>query len=101
MQLVKCLAERAAVTQVSAGHNDPVWHGPLQCLEHTKHDRLLTFKTKWVNAVDQVNAELSADLLHAFHRIVEIACDLDRERTVVERLRKLAVRDLARSDEDD
>ena len=41
-----------------------------------------------------------ADLLHAGHGVVEVAGDLHRQRAVVERLRKLAVGDLARADED-
>ena len=44
---------------------------------------------------------LLADLLDAVHGVVEVAGDLHRQRAVVERLRELAVGDLAGADEDD
>src|SRR3954469_16229086 len=52
-----------------------------------------------VDAVAPVGSELRAEPLHSQHRIVKIAGYLNRERAVIERLRKLAVGDLARSDE--
>ena len=34
MQLVKRLAERAAVAEVAAGHDDPIGHLPAEAFEH-------------------------------------------------------------------
>ena len=73
----------------------------LERFEHAEHDRLLAFEPERIDAVDEVDALLRADLLDALHGIVEVAGDLHRERAVVERLRELAVGDLARADEDD
>ena len=100
MQLVKRLAEGARVAEVSAGHDDPVGHFPAQRFEHAEHDRLLPFQPEGIDAVDQVDAQPLADLLHAGHRVVEIAGDLHGQRAVVEGLRELAVGDFARADED-
>ena len=100
MQLVERLAEGAGVAQVSAGHDDPVGRLPAQRFQHAEHDRLLPFQPEGIDAVDQVDAQLLADLLDAGHGVVEVAGDLHRQRAVVERLRKLAVGDLARADED-
>ena len=52
---------------------------------------------KGIDAIDQIDAELFADLLHAGHGVVEIALDLHRERAVVEGLREFAIRNLARA----
>ena len=101
MQLVERLAEGAGVAEVSAGHGDPVGRLPAQPLQHAEHDRLLPFQPEGVDAVDQVDAQLLADFLNAGHGIVEVAGDLHRQRAVIEGLRELAVRDLARADEDD
>ena len=96
-QLAERLAERADVAQVAARHDDPVGHLPAQGLEHAVHDRLLPFEPERIDAVDQIDAELAGHLLHALHGVVEVAGDLHRQGAVVERLRQLAVGDLAAS----
>ena len=100
-QLDERLAEGADVAEVAAGHDDPVGHLPAQRLQHAVHDRLLPFQPEGVDAVDQVDAELAGDLLHALHGVVEVAGDLHGQGAVVERLGQLAVGDLAAADEDD
>ncbi len=82
-------------TTIQSGTSQP------QRLEHAEHDRLLPFEAERVDAVHQVDAEPVGDLLDALHGVVEVAGDLDRQGAVVERLRELAVGDLARADEDD
>ncbi len=101
LQFDKGFAERAGVAEISAGDDDPIGHFPPQCFQHAEHDRLLPFETERINAVDQVQAQIAAHFLHAGHRVVKIAGDLNRQRAVVEGLRELAVADLARADEDD
>jgi len=100
-QLDKGLAKGADVAEVAAGHHDPVGHLPAQRLQDAIHDRLLPLQTEGIDAVDKIDAELRSDLLHAQHGIVEVAGNLHRQRSVVQRLRQLAVGDLARADEDD
>ena len=100
-QLDERLAEGGRVAEVAAGHDDPVGHLPAQRLQDAVHDRLLAFEAERVDAVDQVDAELPADLLDAGHGVVEVAGDLHGQGPVVEGLGQLAVGDLAGADEDD
>jgi hypothetical protein len=95
------LAERAGVAEVPAGHDDPVGHLPAQRLQHAVHDRLLPFQPEGVDAVDQVDAEFARRLADAPQGVVEVAGDLQGQRAVIQRLRQLAVGDLAGADEDD
>ena len=81
-------------TTIQSGTSQP------QRFQHAEHDRLLPFQPEGIDAVDQVDAQLLADFLDAGHGVVEIAGDLHGQRAVVERLRELAVGDLARADED-
>ena len=97
LEFGKRLAEGARVAQVAARHDDPVGRLPRERLEHAEHDRLLAFEPERIDAVDQVDAQLAADLAHAHHGIVEVAGDLHGQGTVVERLRELAVGDSCRS----
>ena len=96
LELDQGLAESARIAEIAAGNDDPVGHLPAQALEDAKDDGLLAFEPEGIDRVHQVDAEAVGDLPHALHRVVEIADDLDRQRTVVERLRQLAVSDLAR-----
>ena len=95
------LAEGARVAEVAARHHDPVGNLPPHRLEHPIHNRLLAFESERVDAVDEIDAELAGHLLDTGHGVVEVACDLNRQRTVVERLRELSVGDLSGADEDD
>ena len=79
VQLVEGLAEGAGVAQVAAGDDDPVGHFPAQAFQHPVHDRLLPFQAEGIDAVDQVDAQLLADFLHAGHGVVEVAADLHRQ----------------------
>ena len=100
LQLDERLAEGAAIAQVAAGNHDPVGHLPAQRFQHPIHDRLLPFEAEGVDAVDEIDAELAGDLLHALHGVVEVAGDLHGQGAVVEGLGQLAVGNLAAADED-
>jgi hypothetical protein len=68
------------------------------------HDALLPFEAEGVHAVHQVDAHLrdiDGDLPDAAEACVEVAFDLQRQRTVIECLRELAERNLPAADEDD
>ena len=101
MEFDKGLAESARVTEVAAGDHDPIGRLPTQGFEDAEHDGLLAFEAERIDAVDEVNAKVFGDFFHAQHGIIEVACDLNGERAVFERLRKLAEGDLAAADEDD
>ncbi len=101
MQFHECLAERAGVSEVSARHDDPIRHLPVESLKNPEHDRLLSFKAKRVQRIHQVHVEFLGTLDRAFHACVKVAGDLQRQRAIVERLGQLAERDLAFTDEDD
>ena len=93
-------AEGAAVSEVTAGHDDPIGDFPAEGLEDAEHDRFLAFEPERVDAIDEVDAEFTGDLSDADHRVVEVAGDLDRQGTIVEGLAEFAVGDFAAADED-
>src|SRR5262245_43284885 len=100
-QFLKRLADGGDVAKVAAGDDDPVGTLPAERCEHPEHDRLLPFEAEWVHAVDEVDSQPWRNLADALHGVVEVARDLERQGTVVERLSQLAVRDLAAAYEDD
>ena len=64
---------------------------PARCLQDAVHDRLLPLEAERVDAVDEIDSQLAAHLLHLPERIVEVAGDLHGQRAVFECLRQLAV----------
>ena len=100
-QLGERLAERARVAEVPARHHDPIGDFPVQTFEHSEHDRLLAFQPERVHAVAQVNPARRADIADLLEGVIEVSLNLQRLRSVVERLRQLSERDLAAANEDD
>jgi len=92
---MNALPKALALSEVTAGHHDPVGRLPGQPFQNAVHDRLLAFEPERVDAVNQVDAELCRNFFDALHGVIEVAGDLDGQRPVIEGLRELAVGDLA------
>ena len=100
-QLCEGFSKSARIAKITAGHHDPVGHLPPERFQHPIHDRFLTFQTERVHAVDQIDPQLARHFLHSGHGIVEVAGNLNGERTVVERLREFAVGYFPSTNKDD
>ena len=100
-QLRKGFTEGTGIAEVTAGDDDPVGNLPAERFQHPEHNRLLPLQPEGIDAVDEVDAQLPGDFLDAGHGVIEVAGDLDRQRAVIERLRELAIGDLAGPNEDD
>ncbi len=101
LEFQKRLAKRARVPEISARNHDPVRRFPVQRLEDAEHDRLLPIEAERIDAVAEIDLLAFADQADLPQRVVEVTGNLERFRAIVERLRELAVGDLAAADEDD
>src|SRR5947207_1884044 len=72
VRLDQRLAERASVTEVARGDDDPVGCFPFEVLKKLPDDRLLPFESKRIDRVDQVNPELLRRLENQTHRRIEV-----------------------------
>ena len=58
MQLAQSLAECGNITEIAARQHDPIGRYPVSLIHQLDDDRLLTFNSKWVNRIQQINAEV-------------------------------------------
>ncbi len=100
-QFNKGLAKAGDIAEVPARARRSSPGPPSHRLQNPIHDRLLAFEPKGIDAVDQIDAKLFADLLDALQSIVEIAGNLHRQRSMIERLGQLPVGDFAGANEND
>ena len=88
--LAKSLAQRRAVGQVAAGHDQVVGHIPIEGFGDFKGRCLLPLQPIGVHGVEQVNRRLVHDLRQHANAAVEIGLQLAGYGAVIHGLRQLA-----------
>ena len=101
VHFAESLAERGAVGEVAAGHDQVLGNLPVELLDELKGDGFLAFQAIGIDGVEQVNGEAADDLSEQADAAVEVGLDLQRQGAVVHSLRELAPRDFSFGDEDE
>ena len=84
LSLDQRFAECRSVTEVARREHDPVGRIPVQLMQQLEDDRLLPFDPKWIDRVQEIDAEAGTGLLGEPEAGVEIAADQEGLRSVGE-----------------
>src|SRR5262249_32014894 len=100
ISLIKTFAESGTVSEIAARHDDVRRRSPSELLKHFNRYRLLPFKTKRIDRIEEVEIGFAAQFENKVHCRVEIALDLQCLCAVIQTLREFAVSDLPSGNED-
>src|SRR5262245_61936428 len=89
-RLDQSFPERRRVAEVAGRYDDPIGWFPAELLHGLQDDRFLTFQSKWIDRVEQVDAQLATGLVHQLEAAVEVASHDQHARSIRDRLRHLA-----------
>ena len=95
MKFFERLAECRAVAEVAARNDNVIGRLPAELLQHFEHRRLLTFKPKRVDGVQEIQA-VSCLVQQPLQCDIEIAGHMHDLRAEIHRLRQLVGRDVTR-----
>ena len=84
LSLDQRFAECRSVTEVARREHDPVGRIPVQLMQQLEDDRLLPFDPKWIDRVQEIDAEAGTGLFGEPEAGVEITADQEGLRSVGE-----------------
>src|SRR5258705_1657321 len=94
-QLAKTFPKCGTVTQVSARHYEMVGHLPVKLLGEFHGHGLLSFNSKRINRIDQIDGSLFGEFADYSHTGIEVSFNLENLSTVIQGLGQLRMAQLA------